>query len=703
MPTLAAMSLLAPAMLGGLIFVGLPIVAHLLHRNARTPVVFPSIRLLRTSSANQSSFFRLRRRLLLALRSCAIALLVLAFAEPLLRGARGESSAEASTTVVILDASASTQLRDGATTVFERLRGDVARIIEGLQGGRDQAEVVLADAVPSGLAGRLTPNLSMLAGLLRDIGPTDERADMRAALQLAAKLLADATGARRVVIVTDGQASNWTSLADSRGADGDGDLPRDTEVRVAAIPASTAANTGLEARGMTARRAAPGQSIGARVRIHAFGAAPSRTELRVLLDGRSFERRDIDVSPGQPVEIVVPLTASDEGPHAIRFELTSDALTIDDTATLAFETGRRQPVAILSDEDSDDPARGTYFLVRALAPYGDQRDRFAPRVVRSDALTAAALADVRTLFVADIVRLAPAVIESLRMHLARGGSIVWFCGGGPVTENATQLETGLPGLLPFMPGDVKDHESRLIAGAARQSLLSSFDDAALLGLGAVRIGRTRACSAVRDDAIVVLAFDDGGPALSLRRYGDGAFALANFSASPKYGDFARHGGFVALVQSLATELELSDGAHPSTLAGEALSIACGPRSTALRLRGPDGAIVPDAIVLQDRNESTVSLARASRAGLYLVREGDRVIAMGAVNVDPRESDARVLMSDALALLVQPQHAAEKIVASNGGATASDDALRGTPIWWLAILGVLCMSAIELALLAWWRR
>lgn len=710
MTTLAAISLLAPAMLAGAALAALPIVAHLLHRNARRPVVFPSIKLLRASSASQSSLFRLRRRALLLLRCLAVALLALAFAEPLWSGSGAEQGGHGGATVVVLDMSASTARRDGAATLFERERGEAGRIIEALHGGADVAEVILADDAPRGLVGSLTPNLSLLGGLLNELTPSEARADLRGAIRLAGELVANAPKPHRVIVVTDGQASNWNDILDGSMGEDASLLPAGTSVEVITLPGAgdRTANVALEARGVSQAYAAPGQSIATRVRVHAFGDAATVT-LGVLVDGVKQAERRVEVAPGRRREEAFLVEHDREGPHAIEvaiLEAGGDAMAADDAALTSYAIGRRRPVAILSDEPPGDPSRGTYFLVRALAPYGDARDRFAPRVLSTAEFGGAAIADARTLFVADVTRLSEAHVLAVKEHIERGGSVIWLCGGGALVDNLALLESSMPGLLPFMPGSVSEREGRLVSAGRRRVVLANFDDAALLGLGQIRIGRIRPCTAVRDDAVAVLAYDDGTPAMALRRHGEGAFALANFGASPKSGDLGRHGAFVALIQSLASELEAADGAIRPTYVGEMLAVECGAVEPGergrLHLRGPDGKEVPAAFVLEDRSATSISVQRAERRGFYRAMREESLLAIAAVNVDPRESDPAALDADSIRTLIG-------MVAEDEGdgaplvASATGSVTGGTPIWWLALLGVLLAIGLELALLSWWRR
>lgn len=705
MTLVASITLLGPAMLAGAALVALPVVAHLLHRNARRPVVFPSIRLLKASAASQSSLFRLRRRLLLLVRSLAVICLALAFSEPLWSRAYAATDGSAGSVVLVLDASLSTRRLDGASSIFERLRGQAAAVVEGLDGGRDRADVIVADASPHALVGELTPNLAMLGEMIGTVSPSAARADLATAIRRAGQMLADADGRREIVLVTDGQSTNWADLAESSGSEGSAGigaiLPPGTRVRVVEPIAADGPNVGLESRGMSASRVAPGQAVAVRVRARAFGE-PADVTLRLALDGRPMEVRPITVAPGSPRDEVFQVRATEGGSHSVTVTSERDALAEDDVVHFAFDVGGRQPVLILSDEDPADPSRATYFLLRALAPYGDARDRFAPRVTPVAELSSTALADVRSVLVADITRLDASHASLLRTHLERAGSIVLFAGGGAIAENLALLESTMPGLLPFVPGATTGREAKLIAGAARRSALASFDEAAFLGLGQIRVGRVRACTGVRDDALHVLAFDDGTPALSLRRFGEGTFALANFSASPRAGDLGRHGAFVALVQSLAAELGPADGTSEAMTVGTPLTIACGVPNASLRVIAPDGSALENAVILEGRGDVSVTIDRPTQAGIYAVEAAGRRIAAAAVNVDPRESDPRPLSATSIVAAMGGEPAPEA-AGGAGPAPVGRTARDGTPLWWAALLAALSLVCAELALLAFWRR
>ncbi|MGH9331833.1 MAG: BatA domain-containing protein, partial [Vicinamibacterales bacterium] len=97
-------SFLYPAFLLGAIAAAVPIVLHLIKREAAPEVRFSAVRLLRRAPTEQSRWHRLREWLLLASRVAAILLLAAAFARPYLAAGAGPGS---TVTIVAVDTSLS--------------------------------------------------------------------------------------------------------------------------------------------------------------------------------------------------------------------------------------------------------------------------------------------------------------------------------------------------------------------------------------------------------------------------------------------------------------------------------------------------------------------------------------------------------------------------------------------------------------------
>src|SRR5215470_17008806 len=103
------MNFLAPAFLAGLAAIAVPVIIHLINRERKVVVEFPSLMFLQRIPYKSVRRQKLRHILLLAMRCLAIALLVAAFARPFFEHKKNPVAGltGAREIVVLLDHSAS--------------------------------------------------------------------------------------------------------------------------------------------------------------------------------------------------------------------------------------------------------------------------------------------------------------------------------------------------------------------------------------------------------------------------------------------------------------------------------------------------------------------------------------------------------------------------------------------------------------------
>src|SRR5947207_11658553 len=133
------MNFLAPAFLAGLAAISIPVIIHLINRERKTVVEFPSLMFLQRIPYKSVRRQKLRHILLLVLRCAAVALLVAAFARPFF--ARRQALAAttgAREVVVLLDRSASM----GYGGRWARAQDAARKAATGL-GATDRATLVL--------------------------------------------------------------------------------------------------------------------------------------------------------------------------------------------------------------------------------------------------------------------------------------------------------------------------------------------------------------------------------------------------------------------------------------------------------------------------------------------------------------------------------------------------------------------------------
>src|SRR5688572_25421098 len=135
------MTFLAPLFFVGLAAIGIPILVHLIQRERKDVVEFPSLMFIRKIPYQSVERRRIHNWPLLLLRTAAMALLVAAFSrpffvqDPVAAAAVREGAREV---VILLDRSASMAYGDHWT----RAKDEANRVVAGL-GGDDRATLVL--------------------------------------------------------------------------------------------------------------------------------------------------------------------------------------------------------------------------------------------------------------------------------------------------------------------------------------------------------------------------------------------------------------------------------------------------------------------------------------------------------------------------------------------------------------------------------
>src|SRR5438094_1495616 len=134
------MSFLAPLFLVGLAALAVPVLVHLIQRERKRVVEFPSLMFVRRIPYQSVRRRRIRHWALLLLRVAAVALLVLAFARPFFKRnvAAAAATGGAREIVVLLDQSASMGYGDH----WQRARDAARSVVRGL-GRDDRATLVL--------------------------------------------------------------------------------------------------------------------------------------------------------------------------------------------------------------------------------------------------------------------------------------------------------------------------------------------------------------------------------------------------------------------------------------------------------------------------------------------------------------------------------------------------------------------------------
>lgn len=660
------MGFLLPAFLAGLAALVVPILLHLRQREKEKPQPFPSLMFLSRIPIRTAQRRRITDWPLLLLRALALALLVAAFARPLLRAAAASTAVAGRSVVILFDQSLSMGHRDSWAAAKDSARSVIAAL-----GASDRVAVVSFDeeaAVPQPFTLDHAAATATLAGLKPGSRGTRYAAAWRAARQL---LSSDSTASAELVIITDLQRAG--------GGTPEGvALPAGVALRSVVVGPTSTANSAVTSIEIEQRE---GEGRGNAViagRIRSYGpGAPRRVKVSMNLGGRLSGTRDVTLPAEGTTRVAfdpVPLPAGD---LRVSVSLEPDALVADDIlhAVIPAEAARRVILVLPPDATPEE----TSFLERALAIGTDPRIAIERRL--GGTLEPASLRGAAAVIYYDIAPQGGSVGATLSQWVAGGGGVVIAAGSRLAARG---LDGGFsPGRPRGIADRVAERGGALGELVEEHPVFSIFRGGGTAALGAARYLRYARVEA-QSGGRVLARFDDGLPALLERREGAGRVLLVAIPLDDRAGDFPRQGAFLPFVRRLVTYTAGGSGASLWYTAGTAWRPAMAIPD--LVVASPSGALLrPDSA-----HGGAIVLTEAGIYSAYRERASGAPAAIVAVNPPPGESDLTRLRADELLLGVADSGAK---AATRSPPTAAELEQR-QQLWRIFLMAVALLLLVE---------
>ena len=675
------LSFLTPLFLAGLLALAVPIIVHLIHRERRDVVPFPSLMFLQRIPYRSVRRQRLRHLWLLFLRCLAVALLAAAFARPFFerRAATGTSPIGARELVILLDRSYSMGYGDRWTKAVAAARS----AIDGIAGD-DRATLVLFDASAEASGQPTSDKASLHAALGRaKLGSGATRYEP--ALALAQKLSIESERPRReVVLISDFQRVGWEGHEDVK-------LPQGTAlttVNVASGETSNVAVLNVDFK----REVVDGRDrVTPTARLTNQGAKPvARTDVSLEVNGRSLETKPLALpAKGAATVTFAPFfLAAGDTKGTIR--AGSDALPADNV--FHFILSRGQTVSVLIVEPADAAAGHSLYLPRALA-IGDQPP-FRADLRREGQLTSADLEGRSLVVLNDAAWPRGEVGRRLRQMIVDGAGLLVASGtrGGARGWPSNDAELG-----PSPTGAVVDRM------ADRGGTLGYLDRShPIFGVfSAPRSGDWASSRFYRYHKIdrgegVLARYDDGAVALAERKAGKGRVLVWTSTLDSYWNDLPVQPVFLPFVHQLVRYAAGYSESRPWLVAGQSLDLA--PELAAATTTRPTNDDRPDIVVSapSGARERVAAGGATSVAlqeqGFYEVKRGERTRAV-AVNLDPAESDLSVFDPQEMVIAVAGKPVDEQ-QAARAVVLPPAEQERRQLLWWYLLAGVLLVLGAE---------
>ncbi len=610
------MAFLAPIFLFGLLAALIPIAIHLIRRERPPKVVFGSIRFLKNTPKKLVLFQQLQQWLLLLLRSLLIALLVIAFARPLLSQSFSRFlDADPQSAVLVLDGTLSMRYGDVFATAKQRAEDFVSNMEIG-----DEAAIVYLAESPRVLI-EFTDDT---AALRRALDSVDEASfgasSLLGGLALGDELLAGARFENKALtLISDFQRTA------AEGLDGSWKLSPGVSFRVEDVGEERSANLSIvDVR--TPAELLEGLSADAVLaRVRSTGTLPLEVaELSLSVDGAVVERVDVEF-PGvseKVVEFDYSLEGLESGQdHVLEISVQGDNF-IDDNSR--FRTAAIQPkirVLVINGEAApnwyDDEAH--WF---SLAAGGDQATPFDVENIEPNDLSGERLVGLDVVVLLNVSRLSVSQAGALSEFVNDGGGLLVAPGDRSLT-NGSGFDDVLAGRLIASP-NLRAGDYRLIADFDRRHpLFSQFTVD-----WASRFDRVWTLEPF-DDAQVLMRFDDGSSALLVRSIGSGRVLQTAMPMDSEWGDFPLHPLFLPFVHESLSYLAARPQLQRQAFIGNAPALA---DSTEGLMPGVFAlAQTPDTLLAVNTAPEESDLSRVASSTLF-----DAVVNPENVSLAPRE-------------------------------------------------------------------
>ncbi len=671
------MAFLTPFFLLGLSAIAIPVLIHLIQRERKRVVEFPSLMFVRRIPYQSVRRRRIRHWALLLLRAAAIALMAAAFARPFLRqgAAAAAVGGGAREVVILLDQSASMGYGDH----WDRAREAARTAVRGL-GNDDRATLVLFSRNAEEHM-RAPADRSRLEAAINAAKAGSDSTRYGPALKLADSILSRSSLKRRdAVLISDFQKSGWSGSEDVRFPDG---------ITVNAVSVGAPGTANLAVPSVTFARASfSGQErIAVTAGLSNKGDAPLEdVPVTLTIDGHEIQTEHATVgahASGSVTFTQFTLTGSNVrgSVHA-----GSDLLPADNT--FHFVLTPSAPVSVMV-VDSGDRSDASLFLSKALSI--GTTPTFQVDVSPASRVTPPAL-EKRAVVVLNDTMFPPAGGGgALERFVERGGGLLIVMG-----DHASWPQ-GEADLLPGRLGATVDRTTGRSGSLGyldySHPVFEVFKAPRSGDFSAGHVFRYRALQPGPTDRILA-RFDDGAIAAAERKVGAGRVIVWTTTLDDTWTDIAVKPIFLPLVHQLVRYLAHYEPATSWVTVGQVLDLNARAKDRSNRIVvTPSG----DRITQSGAGQGNEGLLELSQQGVYEVRWSGAAAGRPeaiAVNLDPVESDLTPLAPRELVAAVTGRATPTSAQPAVAPEMTREEAERRQGLWWYLLMTGLLLLAAE---------
>lgn len=631
-----------------------PLAVHFLTKPR--PVSYPlsTIRFLSEVIQQRRARSRIRDLIVLLLRMLAVGMLAMALARPLWEQAPQVSAQAAGQTsrVVLIDVSQSMSAGVAGSNALQRAQAAALRYLDYAPGMR--ADLVLVGAKPRAVFGRLSPNLASLRESVRQAAVRPERANVKAAMDEAGRILQESSNKSELVVISDFQRGNWDSLFLDR-------IPQSCSVQLESVAGDDQANVAITAVRFPSQPVEGKESM---LEVDLANYSDRDADVRCLVDLGALQqtlRGRIAPQSSTVLSSKVDIPKAGWLSGWARLEGNLDVLPADDVRPIAVQVLPSPHVLLVSRQPPQQKPGSSFYLEQALGIVlaGADAKSATPSAVQRiqpQRMEPAKWPEV-DLFVLDHPgSLEAGALDHIAKRVRRGRAMLYVTSelvdGINLKRLADSLGSGFePPVELVPPADGTIRKGLFVSQLrSREPPFQIFGDTGASSMRAVRFGGGLATHATKEglQSQVLASLSDSSALLYSTACDAGQVAVLN--ADLEQSNWCVQQSFLPVISELLQQL-LSGRTQPS-------EASCG--EPMVRLLPPE--IAADANLVasladhqsptsieygkwewSDRQGSLVwSWSEPVGAGVYQLSHGDRIVSMAATAAPAAEANLNTL-------------------------------------------------------------
>ncbi len=611
----------------------IPLLIHLLNRRRIKKLDFSSILFLKSLEKVRLRRLKLRRWILLVIRTLVILFVVFAFARPSLKGSLSSviGSATKTSAVILLDNSYSMGYETPQGKLFDIAKKRAKSILDLFSEG-DEVYLIVFNSEPLVLTPQPSSRFEDLKQLISETELSSGSTDFFKALSSAYEFLGKSKNLNQeIYLLTDLDRGGWFDQKIN--------LPEHKNIKLFLVTEDAKeGNFAIESLNFGTRLIKKNAPFELSAKVTNYSPETGEDLLvGFYLDGKRVAQTDITVEGNSEKELSFSKAAELAGMHYGYLELSDDELLADNQRFFVFDVPDTIVILLVGERKED-----TYYVNLALNPQGENESSINVITTDVNSLSRENLSGYDAIFFSNVSKLNPSQLLDLEAYIKEGGGVFISLGDGIdlkfYNENIMKRFFNSTIIAPVMGLDTKGFFSWRDLDT-EHPIFQPYKNVQKENFPQVRFFYF--FEATQPTGSRVLAnFTNLAPALMERSLGKGKIVMFLGSFDPKDSDITRHTIFVPfihrLVEYLATDVSgwKNDYLVGSEINRELSSSFAGKKIKLIDPQNKETELLPFFL----DNRLWLKILESPIPGIYQIQSEGKIIDRFAVNVDTVESN-----------------------------------------------------------------